>query len=237
MSSDNEDQEIFHRSLFNTSLFDDDKDLDTSQCGDTFSGLSLPNIDSVSLTNVRVDVDTQAVEIQGNVAAAAIGHPERPRAQAKSTSWTEVVIESHDEKDKFKERKTASNNATKTSTGTQMDEDLSPMAGAMSVMEQELDNEDKYRPNSTEEELEKHEKESTSETASKVSSASSSGVGTYNSGDKRMNKLVTTEEIRRNEKKLVSNMVPTSAPKLLSNNLNIGKILHCLANFASKTCL
>lgn len=237
MSSDNEDQEIFHRSLFNTSLFDDDKDLDTSQCGDTFSSLSQPNIDSVSLTNVRVDVDTQAVEIQGNVAAAAIGNPERPRAQAKSTSWTEVVIESHDEKDKFKERKTASNNATKTSTGTQMDEDLSPMAGAMSVMEQELDNEDKYRPNSTEEELEKHEKESTSETASKVSSASSSGVGTYNSGDKRMNKLVTTEEIRRNEKKLVSNMVPTSAPKLLSNNLNIGKIIsHCLANFASKTC-
>lgn len=225
VSSDNEDQEIFHRSLFNTSLFDDDKDLDTSQCGDTFSGLFQPNIDSVSLTNVRVDVDTQAVEIQGNVAAAAIGQPQRPRAQAKSTSWTEVVIDSHDEKDKFKERKTASNNVTKTSTGTQMDEDLSPMAGAMSVMEQELDNEDKYRTNSTEEELEKHEKESTSETASKVSSASSSRVGTYNSGDKRMNKLVTTEEIRRNEKKLVSNMVPTSAPKLLTNNLNIDLIL------------
>ena len=220
VSSDNEDQEIFHRSLFNTSLYDDDKDLDTSQSGEQFSDLLRPNVDSVSITNVRLDVETEE-----NVPVAVIAAPQKPKTQAKSTSWTEVVIEAHDEKDKFKERKTANNNATKTSTGTQMGEDdLSPMAGALGVMEQELVSDERLRGSNEEEELEKHEKESTSETETKAKSGSSPVVGMYNAGDKRMNRMVTTEEIRRNEKKLVSNMVPTSAPKLLANNLNIGTI-------------
>lgn len=73
--------------------------------------------------------------------------------------------------------------------------------------------------------MEKYEKELISEIVFKVSLVSFFGVGIYNFGDKRMNKLVIIEEIRRNEKKLVFNMVFIFVFKFLSNNLNIGKIL------------
>lgn len=85
--------------------------------------------------------------------------------------------------------------------------------------------------------MEKYEKELISEIVFKVSLVSFFGVGIYNFGDKRMNKLVIIEEIRRNEKKLVFNMVFIFVFKLLSNNLNIGKILYCFVNFVFKICL
>lgn len=85
--------------------------------------------------------------------------------------------------------------------------------------------------------MEKYEKELISEIVFKVSLVSFFGVGIYNFGDKRMNKLVIIEEIRRNEKKLVFNMVFIFVFKFLSNNLNIGKIiLYCFVNFVFKIC-
>lgn len=82
--------------------------------------------------------------------------------------------------------------------------------------------------------MEKYEKELISEIVFKVSLVLFFGVGIYNFGDKRMNKLVIIEEIRRNEKKLVFNMVFIFVFKFLSNNLNIGKILY---RFVFKICL
>jgi hypothetical protein len=204
-------------------LFDDDKDLDTSQCGESFSELLRPSVDSLSLANIRLDVETEATGAHNNDAVMVGG--QRPKNQGgKSTSWTEAVIEAHDEKDKFKERKTVASISTMTQSECQTDDELPPLTGAFSAMSEELGVEKNAKTISVDEELEKHEKESTSETEAKV--GSSSGVGVYPSGDKRMTRMVTTEEIRRNEKELVSNIVPASPPRLLSNNLNIGKIIN-----------
>lgn len=218
--------------MFNTSLFDDDKDLDTSQCGETFSELLRPSVDSLSLANIRLDVETDTIETQDNDTVMA--GAQRPKNQGgKSTSWTEVVIEAHDEKDKFKERKSVASISTMTQCGSQTDDDFPPLAGAFSAMEEELGMEKKVETVSVDEELEKHEKESTSETKAKASS--SSGVGSYRSGDKRMNRMVTAEEIRRSEKELVSNIVPASPPRLLSNNLNIGKMSAVFLTYQTNT--
>ena len=101
VSSDNDEPLIFNRSLKTTTI-DDDKDLDTSLSGESLSDLLPPNLDS-SWSEERLA--SRAGAMYDNDAAA------KKQAKGKglvtkgaSTTWTEVVIETREDKNKFPER-------------------------------------------------------------------------------------------------------------------------------------
>ncbi|KAK3107616.1 hypothetical protein FSP39_018349 [Pinctada imbricata] len=218
VSSDNDEPQIFNRPLKATT-FDDDKDLDTSLNSETLSGLLPPGIES---TWTEQRASTSSTDPYDNDAAAKKQSKGKGLVSRGTSSWTEFVVETREDKSKFPERP----QPVKVQNWMESADD------ALSMIEKELTTHptrvDSSQQTTQTDDTEKYESEETAEGPKKSSSHSS--TGDFDTDDKRMNQQVMKEEQRRNEQDIVTNMVSPTAPRLLSsvNALNIDLVLHSL---------
>ncbi|XP_076109890.1 dynein axonemal assembly factor 8-like isoform X2 [Mytilus galloprovincialis] len=197
VSSDNEEPIIFHRNL-KSSIFDDDKDLDTSLDDPDIISLSGVSFEPADLTDIY-DNDLAFQLQQGAVMKSS----PKPVSTKTVSSWTEIVMEAENRPEVTPPDK---QEVTSHDVGCGPDngEGLN-LNEALKNMENELLN------NQMQDSYEKHERESTAETEKKKSSTWEA----IDVGDKKMNSMLRKEVRRDEERELAHSILSPRAPTLV----------------------
>ncbi|XP_060073808.1 dynein axonemal assembly factor 8-like [Ylistrum balloti] len=224
VSSDSEEPVIFQRHLIKTYIDDDDKDFDTSLNEESLSELLHSSRDNMSLNSNTVEDgelgssisqpvydNDLALQIQkSNKATTSTG--------TSTTSWTEVVIEAREDAAKFSERP----QVKMQNWLEESDQPIPDLSDALSMIESEMmrrveSQENLFDINSftekddSDENIEKHEKESNKENAKKTTN--------HKSGDPKVDRYLQQELRRDQEREIVSNMVSSQPLKLNMGSL------------------
>ncbi|CAG2255348.1 unnamed protein product [Mytilus edulis] len=209
VSSDNEEPIIFHRNL-KSSIFDDDKDLDTSLDDPDIISLSGVSFEPADLTDIY-DNDLAFQLQQGAVMKSS----PKPVPTKTVSSWTEIVMEAENrpEVTQFDLFQVSSDNEEPIKQEvTSHDVGCGPDNGEGLNLNEALKNmENELLNNQMQDSYEKHERESTAETEKKKSSTWEA----IDVGDKKMNSMLRKEVRRDEERELAHSILSPRAPTLV----------------------